>query len=200
VSTVSEEPGGLVYVPDFVSEAEARALVADFEAAEFSEVRMRGQAARRTVIHFGLRYDYEGWRLLPCDPLPSTMAWLRDRAAALAEVDPAELAEILVTRYPPGAGIGWHRDAPLFGPKVVGVSLLASCRLRFQRRTTEARRVHELRLAPRSAYLLSGAARWSWQHSIPAMADLRYSVTFRTLAARANRVEMPNHHARETAE
>ena len=182
VPTLAEEPAGLVYLPNFVTGAEEEALVAAIEALEFSEVRMRGQAARRTVVHFGLRYDYEGWRLLPADPLPSSMSWLRDRAAALAGVDPSEFTETLVTRYPPGAGIGWHRDAPMFGPKVVGVSLLAPCRMRFQRRAADLRRVHELDLAPRSAYVLAGAARWSWQHSIPATAGLRYSVTFRTLA------------------
>ncbi len=179
--TVAEEPDGLLYVPELVTEAEERSLVAVFEGQEFEEVRMRGQAALRTVLHFGHRYDYEGWRLVPAEPLPPAVTWLRDRAATLAEVDPDDLAETLVTRYPPGSGIGWHRDAPLFGPKVVGVSLLASCRLRFQRRTEELRRAHELPLAPRSAYVLSGPARWSWQHSIPAMTELRYSVTFRTV-------------------
>lgn len=94
---------------------------------------------------------------------------------------------MLVTRYPPGAGIGWHRDAPLFGPKVVGISLLAACRLRFQRRTADRRLVHEVPLARRSAYVLAGAARWAWQHSIPAMAELRYSLTLRTLARPDNR-------------
>ena len=191
VPTVAEEPAGLVYVPGFVSEAEAGALVAAFDNGGFEEVRMRGQAALRTVRHFGHRYDYEGWRLVPADPLPESVAWLRERAGALAEVDPAEFTETLVTRYPPGAGIGWHRDAPLFGPKVVGVSLLAPCRLRFQRRSTDVRRVHELQLAPRSAYLLSGAARGSWQHSIPAVAELRYSVTFRTVV-RTGRPDVPS--------
>lgn len=157
-------------------------LVAGFEAAPFSEVRMRGQVARRTVLHYGYRYEYESWGLVPTDPLPDSLEWLRGRVAPLAEVAPAELVEVLVTRYPPGAGIGWHRDAPMFGPRVVGVSLLAPCRMRFQRRAADARLVHQLALAPRSAYVLGGAARWSWQHSIPAVPELRYSVTFRTLA------------------
>ena len=190
VPTVAEEPGGLVYVPGFVTEAEERALVDAFDAGEFEEVRMRGQPALRPVGHFGYRYGHAGWRLVPAEPLPLSVAWLRDPAAALAQVEPAAFTEILVTRYPPGAGIGWHRDAPLFGPKVVGVSLLAPCRMRFQRRTDEVRRVHELALARRSAYVLTGAARWAWQHSIPAVAELRYSVTFRTVV-RTGRPEVP---------
>ena len=94
--------------------------------------------------------------------------------------------QALVSRYPPGAGIGWHRDAPAFGDPVIGVSLLAVCRMRFQRTAGDERRLFELELEPRSAYALSGSARWAWQHSIPAAKELRYSVTFRTLRKRAN--------------
>ncbi|MFG3710343.1 alpha-ketoglutarate-dependent dioxygenase AlkB [Micromonospora sp. NPDC047730] len=88
------------------------------------------------------------------------------------------------TRYPPGSVIGWHRDAPAFGPTVVGLSLGAACRLRFQRGTGDDRRVYEVELAPRSAYVLAGAARTSWQHSIPPVPALRHSVTFRQLGGR----------------
>jgi alkylated DNA repair dioxygenase AlkB len=190
VPVVVEEPDGLVYQPDFVTGSEERSLIAAFDTGAWEEVRMRGQTALRTVRHFGHRYDYEGWQLVPADPLPEAIAWLRDRAGSLAGVAPDDFTETLLTRYPSGAGIGWHRDAPLFGPKVVGVSLLAPCRMRFQRRTTELRRVHELQLAPRSAYVLSGAARWSWQHSIPDVAHLRYSVTFRTVV-RTGRPDVP---------
>ncbi len=95
-------------------------------------------------------------------------------------MEPPDLAEALLQRYPPGAGIGWHRDAPMFGT-VVGVSLGASCTLRFQRGKGDERRVFGLELEPRSAYVLTGAARWRWQHSIPPTKNLRYSVTFRTV-------------------
>ena len=181
VPTLTEETAGLLYLPDFVSEAEEEALVPVLYALVFSEVRMRGQVARRTVAHFGLRYDYEGWGLVPAEPLPSSLHWLADRAGTVAGVDPAEFAEVLVTRYPPGAGIGWHRDAPMFGAKVVGVSLGSACRMRFQRKVGDARRTFDLELEPRSAYVLAGPARSAWQHSIPATKALRYSITFRTL-------------------
>jgi alkylated DNA repair dioxygenase AlkB len=36
-------------------------------------------------------------------------------------------------------------------------------------------------LTPRSRYVLAGAARSFWQHSIPPTKDVRYSMTFRTL-------------------
>jgi alkylated DNA repair dioxygenase AlkB len=180
--TVVERPDGLVYRDEFLTEDEERACVAVLEALAFDEVRMHGQAARRTAAHFGYRYGYESWGITPTDPAPAELDWLRRRAGALAEVDPGLLVETLVTRYPPGAGIGWHRDAPAFGSKVVGVSFLSGCTMRFQRRTESVRHTFSLDLAPRSAYVLAGAARWTWQHSIPAAPALRYSVTFRTLA------------------
>jgi alkylated DNA repair dioxygenase AlkB len=69
----------------------------------------------------------------------------------------------------------------MFGSKIAGVSLLAPCRMRFQRTVAGEREVAAIELQPRSAYLLSGKARWSWQHQIPATKALRYSITFRTL-------------------
>jgi DNA oxidative demethylase len=176
-----ELPEGLVYRDGFISAAEERQLLDELEAVEFRTVEMRGQTARRTVRHFGLDYDYETGDLIPADPLPQSMAWLRDRCAALMERDPSDLVQILVSRYPAGAGIGWHRDAPMFGSRIVGVSLLAPCRMRFQRTVGGVRSTAALELAPRSAYLLSSKARWSWQHSIPGTKALRYSIAFRTL-------------------
>lgn len=173
-------PEGLAYKPGFVSAEEEREALAVVEALEFQEVRMRGQVARRTVAHFGLDYDYEHGKLAPGKRFPVELNWLRDRCASFAGVRPEELAQVLVSRYPPGAGIGWHRDAPMFG-QVAGVSLGSTCRMRFQRGKGEDRRTFAVDLEPRSAYLLAGAARWAWQHSIPATRELRYSVTFRTL-------------------
>ncbi|HEX2085345.1 MAG TPA: alpha-ketoglutarate-dependent dioxygenase AlkB [Solirubrobacteraceae bacterium] len=177
-------PEGLTYVEDFVTPDEERALLATIEALDFRTVVMRGQQARRTVRHFGLDYDYEAGELVPADPLPAELEWLRERCAALIERDPPDLVQVLVSRYPEGAGIGWHRDAPMFGSRIAGVSLLSPCRMRFQRTVKGARETDAVELAPRSAYVLSGKARWSWQHSIPAAKALRYSVTFRTLRRR----------------
>jgi alkylated DNA repair protein (DNA oxidative demethylase) len=174
-------PSGLVYQPGFLTCPEERQVLAVLEAMEFHPVTMHGRTARRTVRHYGLDYGYESWTLVPTDPLPHELEWLRERAAALGDLDPGEFAQTLVSRYPPGATIGWHRDAPLFGAKVVGVSLASACRMRFQRGKGDARRVAEVTLEPRSAYVLSGAARFAWQHSIPPTKALRYSITFRTL-------------------
>ena len=174
-------PEGLAYVEDFVTAEEEAQLLAFLEATEFRTLTMRGQTAKRTVRHFGLDYVYETGNVAPTDPLPHELAFLRDRCAALIEREPQDLAQILVSRYPAGAGIGWHRDAPMFGSRIAGVSLGAPCRMRFQRTVGGVREMAAIDLAPRSAYVLGGKARWSWQHSIPATKDLRHSVTFRTL-------------------
>jgi alkylated DNA repair dioxygenase AlkB len=174
-------PGGLRYVPAFISPEEERALVDHIAHVEFREVRMRGQVARRRTAHYGWDYGYESWEISPTTPLPPWLLPLRERAAALIEEDARQLEEVLITEYPPGAGIGWHRDAPMFGPAVIGVSLRAPCRMRFQRGRGDQRRTAALLLEPRSAYVLAGDARSSWQHSIPSTPELRYSITFRTL-------------------
>jgi alkylated DNA repair protein (DNA oxidative demethylase) len=172
---------GLLYRPDFLSADEEHGLIAHVEQLDFDEIRMRGQTARRTARHFGFDYDYERYgRLVPGDPPPAWLVDLRGRCARLAELDAEALAQALVQRYPPGATIGWHRDAPMFGI-VIGVSLGAACRLRFQRGPRQERRTFEVVLEPRSAYVLRSEVRNAWQHSIPAVKDLRYSITFRTL-------------------
>ena len=173
-------PVGFVYHDEIVSPAEESSLLDGVQALAFGEVRMRGQVARRRTIHFGWTYGYESWRVEPGPPLPYFLLGLRARVAPLASVDAEALAEVLVTHYPTGAGIGWHRDAPAFGV-VIGVSLLGTCRFRFQHGCGAARRTRTVTLGPRSAYVLDGAARWQWQHAIPPGRVERYSITFRTL-------------------
>jgi DNA oxidative demethylase len=114
-----------------VTKAEEQQALGVLEAMEFHTITMHGRTARRTVRHFGLDYGYESWKLVATDPLPDDLAWLQARAAVLAGLDPGEFAQILVSRYPPGSTIGWHRDAPMFGAKVVGISLASTCRMRF---------------------------------------------------------------------
>jgi alkylated DNA repair dioxygenase AlkB len=177
-------PEGLIYRGNFISVDDERGLLELLGVLDFQPVVMRGRTARRSVRHFGLEYSYQRKELIRTDPLPETMLWLRERCARLMERDSKDLVQVLVGRYPPGAGIGWHHDAPIFGSGIVGVSLLAPCRMRFQRSTEGEHSVAQIELEPRSAYLMSGSARWEWQHSIPVTKALRYSITFRTLGGR----------------
>ena len=173
-------PGGLEYRPHLITPKEEAEALGFIEGLEFQEIQMHGQVAKRKVTQFGLRYEFGTWELEETTPLPAELERIRAKAAEIADISPQGLEQTLVSRYPEGAGIGWHRDAPAFG-KVVGISLLSACRMRFQRGKGADRETFDLELAPRSGYLLSGSVRWAWQHSIPATKSLRYSLTFRTL-------------------
>jgi DNA oxidative demethylase len=142
---------------------------------------MHGVVAKRTARHYGVDYDYERRGVIEeADPIPGWILPVRARAAALARLAPEELVEVLVQRYPEGAQIGWHRDAPMFGT-VVGISLLSAAPMRFRRDVGGERHTYEVVLEPRSGYVLAGPARTAWQHHVPPTKSLRYSVTFRTL-------------------
>lgn len=181
---VQEVPEGLVYEPELLTPDEERDVLRVVEAIDFRPVVMHGQTARRTVRHYGYDYDYEAREVAEAPRLPHELLVVRDRAAGLAGLEPEALAQALVTRYPAGAGIGSHRDAPMFGPQVVGVSLRAPSVMRFRRSLGGVRYGHDVTLAPRSAYVLGGKARSAWKHEIPPTKDLRYSITFRTLRER----------------
>jgi alkylated DNA repair dioxygenase AlkB len=181
-------PEGFEYRPDVLSASEEQQLLADLAHVEFTAVEMRGAVARRRTAHYGWTYGYERRDAVPGRPVPEFLLPLRLRVAAWAGVDAEAFAEALITEYPQGAPIGWHRDAPMF-VDVAGISLGASCRMKFRpyvspkdvsqvgiRRTT-----HEIELEPRSAYLLRSEARRDFEHSIPPVVRRRYSITFRTL-------------------
>ena len=165
-------PEGLIYVPGFLTEAEERDALGLLATFELQPYVLHDTPSRRLVRSFGVALVAGAYGAGPAVPVPAGLEWLRERCAALMGREPGELADLLVTRYPPGAGIGWHRDAPQFG-EVGGISLLAACRMRFRRGRTRAWETAELTLQPRSAYVLSGPARAQWQHHIPPVPEER---------------------------
>lgn len=171
-------PAGLRYQEDLIAPTEEQDLVARFAPLEFKEFEFRGYPGKRRVVSFGWRYDYGARTVRPAGPMPGFIMDLRERAAAFAGIPATEFRQAMVTEYAPGAGIGWHRDKPVFGD-VVGLSLLSDCTLRFRRAVADGWERLSLSPRPRSAYLLQGPARWQWEHSIPGVEALRYSVTFR---------------------
>jgi alkylated DNA repair dioxygenase AlkB len=176
-------PAGLRWRADLIDPVEERALADQIAALPFKPFEFQGYVGRRRVVSFGWRYDFARHVLEPAAPIPDFLLPLRAKAAAFAGCDPDAFRQALALEYAPGAGIGWHRDRPQFG-EVVGVSLLAPCPLRLRRRIGERWERATFTATPRSAYLLSGPARTDWEHSIPPVEALRYSVTFRTLRSR----------------
>ena len=173
-------PEGFVFQPDFISAEEERALLDEIARLRLEEAKYKQYTARRRIAYFGFGYDFSANRIGEAPPAPPFLTPLRDKVAAWMGVAPAELEQALVTEYRPGTPLGWHRDAPDFG-RVAGVSLGGWARMKLRRYPRGKDEPINLNLAPRSAYQMNGAARWRWQHSIPATRELRYSITFRTL-------------------
>ena len=176
-------PEGMTYAPELLSPDDERRLVAEIEGLPFKPFEFRGYLGNRRVVSFGWRYRFDGSGLGKADEMPDFLLGLRDRAAEFSGVAAEDFQHALVTEYAPGAAIGWHRDRPEFG-RVVGVSLVSPCRFRLRRRTPTGFDRVAFTAEPRSAYLLSGPARTEWEHSIPGVEALRYSVTFREVKQR----------------
>jgi alkylated DNA repair dioxygenase AlkB len=178
---------GLRYQESIITAAEEQALIDRLGALELTPFRFHGWLGNRKTQSFGWRYDFDDASFTPAEPIPGWLEVVRERAAELAGLQTDDFAHVLLARYDPGAGIGWHRDRDVFD-KVVGISLSTAATLRFRQRTSSGFRRASIEVAPRSAYLLTGEARHDWEHSISPGRSLRFSITFRTLSEKGLRI------------
>ncbi|MDB5808625.1 MAG: 2OG-Fe(II) oxygenase [Betaproteobacteria bacterium] len=190
---IAQLPHRLVYQPDFISAAEEAALLAGFADLPFNQARFQQYIARRRVVRYGegdypASYGQAAEIANPSRPFPELLMPLRRRVAAWRGIAEADFVHALVTEYQSGTPIGWHSDAPHF-KVVVGISLKGAARMRFRPYSAQklAGAIVEIELAPRSAYVMQDEIRWDWQHQIPPTRELRYSITFRTLADEGTR-------------
>jgi len=172
-------PEGFRYQSELIDAPTEARLLEQIGALPFREFEFQGYTAKRRVISFGWHYDFNAGRFEEADPLPDWLLPLRAKAAAFADLSPADLVHALLIRYDPGAGIGWHRDRPVF-EHVVGISLGNRATLRLRRRSGRGFERASAELPPRSIYHLSGEVRHEWEHSIAAMDVPRWSITFRS--------------------
>jgi alkylated DNA repair protein (DNA oxidative demethylase) len=182
-SDLFDRPGlpGLAQAEAIVTPSEERALIDSIDGVDLSPFRFHGWLGKRLTASYGWRYDFDSGGFGPADPIPDWLRPLREKAAVFARLAPDELAQALVIRYGPGAGIGWHRDRPVF-EHVIGVSLGSPAMMRFRRRRPGGFDRALASLAPRSIYHLAGEARHEWEHSIADLAVTRWSITFRSLS------------------
>lgn len=176
-------PDGFRYTPELIDRAAETELVERVRDLPFKEFEFHGYRGKRRTVSFGWHYDFAGEALHRVDDMPPFLRQLRAQAATFAGMDAAALQHVLVTEYAAGAGIGWHRDKAVFG-QIVGISLLAPCRFRLRRRVGATWERASITAERRSAYLLSGPSRTEWEHGIPPVDSLRYSVTYRNLRER----------------
>lgn len=173
-------PPGLRYQPGLIGADEADRLTQELAQLPFKAFEFHGFTGKRRVVSFGWKYDFATERVERIEEMPALLLPLREKAAAFAGLEPAAFEQALVTEYQPGAAIGWHRDKAVFD-EVIGVSLGAPATLRFRRKAGTKWERRNLTLEPGSAYLIAGEARTQWEHSIPPVEALRYSVTFRSM-------------------
>ena len=179
-STTSNWPEGFRYGTNFITELEEQALVGMIAALPLKEFEFQGFVGKRRVISFGWRYDFNGGGFQKIEPIPEFLSPLAEKAAQFAGLDTAKIEHALITEYRSGTPIGWHKDRNVFDD-VIGISLLSPCLFRFRRKAGAKWERRSLMVEPRSVYLLRGPSRTEWEHSIPDVDTLRYSVTFRTL-------------------
>lgn len=175
------KPDGFDYWPGVLSADEQTELAWQLQSLSFKPYEHMGYQGFRRIVAFGRRYDMERSRLEVADPWPDFLQVLLARLTERIGLDRGDFVQALINEYAPGAGIGWHRDRPVYG-KILGVSFLAPCVMRLRRKAGSKWRRAGAALGPGSVYRLSGEARSDWEHSISPMTALRYSVTFRTLA------------------
>lgn len=179
----SELPEGFLYCPEFISTDEEVSLLGEIGNLEFQPFNFHGYIAKRRIVEYGFEYDFSSRQAQAARSLPQFLDPFRLRAASWAAIHADEIVEAVITEYSPGSPIGWHRDVPQF-EIVIGISLKSSCRFRFKPYPNGGT-ILATSLEPRSAYVLRGPARWNYQHSIPAVKTLRYSITFRTWRSKA---------------
>lgn len=189
MSLLFDEPliAGLRYDEDLITEAEEKTILDRLMTLELAPFRFHGFIGNRKTQSFGWRYDFDDASFTRTEAIPEWLQPVRERAARIAGVQPHDFVHVLIARYDPGAGIGWHRDRDVFD-KVVGISVNTPATLRFRQRTGSGFRRASLRVEPRSVYLISGESRWEWEHSIAPGDQLRFSITFRTLSDKGRRI------------
>jgi DNA oxidative demethylase len=174
---------GLTRRAGFLDAHEERDLIAGIDGEALEPFRFQGWLGKRLTASFGWRYDFERSAFDLTTPIPDWLLSIKARAAVFAGLRDDDLVQALLIRYDPGAGIGWHRDRPVF-EHVIGISLGEPASMRFRRRVgTRFERI-SVPLDPRSIYHLSGPARHDWEHSIVEMTATRWSITFRSLATK----------------
>jgi len=172
---------GLAMLDDALTKAEEAALTAHIDDTDLTPFRFQQWTGKRLTYSYGWNYDFEHVRFAPAEPMPRWLLDVRGRAAAFAGLAADELVQALLIRYDPGAGIGWHKDRPVF-EHVVGISLGSEAVLRLRRRTGPRFERATVTLPPRAIYHLSGEVRHLWEHSIAPMEVPRWSITFRSLS------------------
>lgn len=168
-------PEGFSYYDPFLTSDEHASVLGAISALRFSHDTFRGQQLKRSYAQFGYAYASTGRKLAPAAPFPRFITDLVARAQSRCPTNTG-FNQCIITHYPPSAGIGWHTDAPVFGEVIIAISILGSARLQFRKHSAPTA---ELVVAPGTLYVMTGPARFEYQHQIVPVKTQRYSLTLR---------------------
>jgi alkylated DNA repair dioxygenase AlkB len=176
-------PPGFIYEEDFLTYEEEKKLLDIITTIELHNMIFQGFKAKRKTASFGYDFNFDKRTISKGKSIPVDFIPLIEKVGRKISTNPNEFSELLLTEYPVGSVINWHRDAAPFNI-IVGISLNADCIFRFRphekakqsRSTIISFPVHQ-----RSLYVMKGEARSHWQHSIAPVKKVRFSITLRTL-------------------
>ena len=160
-------------------------VVRQIPTLPLKEYEFQGFTGKRRVVAFGTRRDRDDPSVIKSTEIPAFILPVRELAARVAGMRAEDLQMVLVTEYEAGVPIGWHRDRAVYDT-VVGVSLLSPCNFRLRKKVGTTWERVSLIAEPRSVYVMAGESRNVWEHSIPPVPALRYSITFRNLRQAGN--------------
>src|SRR4051812_14723574 len=118
-TTEAKLPDGFIYVPEFLTEHEENVLLNEISRLELHTFIFQGYEAKRKVASFGYDYSFDSRSLSKGQAILGAFDFLLKKVADHLSLSPNDFAELLVTEYPVGSVINWHRDAPPFD-KIVG--------------------------------------------------------------------------------
>jgi alkylated DNA repair dioxygenase AlkB len=176
-------PEGFLYLPQFLTEKEEEDLIEIISKSELHPFTFQGFEAKRKVASFGYDYLFDKGSLSRGKPIPPAFNPLIEKVSDTLSLSTGDFAELLITEYPVGAVINWHRDAPPFD-LIAGISLLSDCKFRlrpYDKKNQSRSSLLSFPVKRRSMYVMKGPARTDWQHSIAAVKEVRFSITLRTL-------------------
>jgi len=154
---------GLTYISGFITPDEEKALISSIDAQPWLN------DLKRRVQHYGYKYDYKA-RAIGNDaylgPLPGWLSSISNKLLG-DRIFPSAPDQAIVNEYLPGQGISAHIDCvPCFADMIASLSLGSPCIMEFSNPKTSQKK--SIVLEDRSLIVLSGPARYEWQHAIPA--------------------------------
>jgi alkylated DNA repair protein (DNA oxidative demethylase) len=174
------QPEGFEYIHNFLPFPQQIQLLKELRGLHYEHEMFRGRLMKRAWAQFGYSYVAAAHKVTPAPAMPAYLQSVLQNASVYYP-DDLTFTQCIVTKYPPGAAIGYHADAAVFGEYLLGISFASEARLQFRPKKTQ-KASFEVTLAPGSLYVMHGRARYHYDHRIVPVKTERYSLTFRYLA------------------